>query len=125
MFPYYADVRDFVLRYVWKKAGPFGGLRVLKDDGVVEGDCRNFALTVAWLMAGRSIVVMLLNIIVGNSVLWFCWAKGPHMALWDNGSGWICSSHRDWLKRTPNTRLLPLQPVFLALLILIAWFFGG
>lgn len=119
------QVSDFVQRFTWAKQGPLQGLKTLEGAGPVRGDCRNFALTVAWIMAGRSTIVMLLNILVGNSVLWFCWAKGPHMALWDNGSGWICSSHRDWRKRTPNRRLMPLQPVFLALLISIAWFFGG
>lgn len=102
---------DFVRRFVWTKQGPLQGLRILKEDGPVQGDCRNFALTIAWLASGRSMIVMILNLIIGNTVLWFCWNKGPHMSVWENGNGWICSSFRTWHQKSPNIRLLPLQPV--------------
>lgn len=102
---------DFISRYVWKKLGPFDGFRILKGDGPVYGDCRNFALTIAWLSSGRSVFQMLLNMLVGNTVLWFCWNKGLHMSVWDHDEGWICSIHRSWLQKSPNVRIMPLHPI--------------
>ena len=115
-----AQYVEFVSRFEWAKQGPLGGLKILRAKGPIQGDCRNFALTIAWIAAGHSVVVMLLNILVGNTVLWFCWNKGPHMSVWENGEGWICSSHRAWRKRSPNTRILPLQPILMGILIAIS-----
>lgn len=75
--------------------------RILKDSGQVWGDCEDYALTLVWLRAGRSIWRFWLALLTFKAVLWQC--KSPngvgHVVVWCRGYGWT-----DNMMQRPMTR---------------------
>ena len=112
-------VAGFAARFTWARMW-FRGFRILRDPGPVTGDCKAFALTVAWLMAGRSVPRMVWHLVICRTVIWAVWSGEGHAATWVRGRGWICNIRPDWRPDCPHRRILPLHPLlFLFPLILI------
>lgn len=107
-------VADIAARFRWRRMW-FRGFRILRQNGPVEGDCKSFALTVAWLMAGRSGLRMVWHLLICRTVIWACWSGEGHAATWVRGKGWTCNIAPAWRPRCPHLRLLPLHPMVLAL----------
>ncbi len=97
------------------------GLRILRDPGPVTGDCKAFAMTVAWLLAGRSLPRMAWHLLTFRSVIWLCLspAGGLHVALWHRGRGWACSVQPVFSTRTPNRLLMPARALAAPLIIAV------
>lgn len=107
-------VADLSARFRWRRMW-LRGLRILRAPGPVEGDCKAFALTVAWLMAGRSGLRMAWHLLTFRTVIWFAWAGEFHACTWVHRRGWTCNIVPAWRDRCPHLRLLPLHPIVLAL----------
>lgn len=84
--------------------------------GWLSGDCDDFALTAAWLLAGRSIWRMLWWIATFRLMPWSTVTEwgAPHMALWVRGRGWICNIHPEFGPCRHRLRLPYILPLFLA-----------
>ena len=74
-----------------------------------KGDCEDFALTVAWILAGESWLGLVMDMLLFRSVVWLGRADNgePHAFLWRRGEGWIDNIHPEWHNRTPHTKWLP------------------
>lgn len=92
----------------------------LIDQPPHQGDCEDFALTVAWLIAG-SWLRFWWGVLTFRFVFWQSWARGdrksPHIALWVRGKGWIDNIHPAFGPRRHPLRW-PLLPPALALILL-------
>jgi predicted transglutaminase-like cysteine proteinase len=64
--------------------------RILTGDGPVQGDCEDYALTLIWLIEGRSMFRFWWALVTFRYVLWHC--RSPqgegHAVLWMRGAGW-------------------------------------
>lgn len=95
----------------------------------VDGDCNDFALTMAWDLAGRNLIKFLIHLIIGKSVIWWVWSEyngivPKHVALYHRGKGWIDSNHIEWRDKHLQTHLalpLTLPPFIIWLLCRIIW----
>ena len=112
-------VADFAARFTWARSG-LRGLRILRQPGPVQGDCKAFALTVAWLLAGQSLPRMAWHMATFRTVMWLVWSTGGalHVTTWHRSRGWICNVYPDWRPATPHRRLFPgralIAPLILA-----------
>ena len=90
-------------------------------DGRIRGDCEDFALTLAWRLAGESWFRLLWHLLSLKSVIWHVTSVqkdgsrgGGHVALWHRGSGWADNIYPAWKGSTPHTRRFPwLLPLLL------------
>lgn len=99
-------VLEFASRFSWKRSW-LSGFKVLKESGKVEGDCKSFALTTSWLLAGKSYTKMVLDALTLKTVIWLCWSKELHAATYNREKGWICNIHPVWNSKSQNTRIMP------------------
>lgn len=69
-----SEVKDFIQRFVYKpdKKGLFGGQwRILDTDlDAPEGDCEDFALTIAWIMADKKLFPFIRSILNKDVQIW-------------------------------------------------------
>lgn len=84
------------------------------------GDCEDFALTAAYLLAGGW-GRFWWGVVSFRFVFWMVWARGdraaPHVALWVRGAGWIDNIH-PWF----GARMHPLRwPIPAPLLAVLMW----
>lgn len=100
---------DLRAHFVYKADRRFGGWRLLAN-APYAGDCEDFALTAAWIMAGRSRLRLIWWIITCRAVFWFVRAEGSgetHWTLWLRGHGWTCNIYPTWQPKTRHRRLFP------------------
>lgn len=112
-----SPVDDFIHSFSYKPDGPFGGWKI-----TWIGDCEDFALTLAYIMAGRSKRRLIWNILTFRVVFWFTLSVGrdrPHWVLWVRGHGWIDNIVRVFREEPLHRRLFPL-PVLPAVFALTA-----
>jgi hypothetical protein len=77
----------------------------------IEGDCEDFALTSAFILAGQSKLRLIWGILTLRFVFWFGradWNGETHWMLWARGHGYTCNIHMGWAATTPHRRLLPV-----------------
>jgi hypothetical protein len=113
-----AEIEGFAERFTWVRMW-LGGFRILRDPGPVQGDCKSFALTVAWLIAGRSVLRMVWQMLTLRTVIWVCWSGELHAATWVRGGGWICNIFPAFAPHPGNIRLFPV-PALMPLVALIS-----
>ena len=78
--------------------------RILRAPGPIEGDCEDYALTLIWLLAGRSLWRFWWGLLSLRYVLWFCRVGGEgHMVLWVRGHGWTDNLTRHFAEHLPKT----------------------
>lgn len=111
------SLHDFMQRYKYKLGHVFiDGWRIVER----EGDCDDFALTIAYYLAGESIWKLLWNVLTFKTIFWL--AKSPkngfwprHTILYHRGFGYIDSSFNNIAfmpKPYPNRLIFPwLFPV--------------
>lgn len=110
-------LRDFTYR----ADGRLDRWQVATEPGQVWGDCEDFALALAWRLAGGSWPRFLWHLLICKSVIWHCRTPqgGAHAALWHRGAGWACNVYPAWRQATPNRRRWPwLLPLVLVKLLL-------
>ena len=106
--------------------GAFDAWRVPSHLGPVRGDCEEFALALAFRLAGRSWPRFLWHLATFKSVIWQCTtAQGVgHAALWHRGAGWADNIFPTWGAHCRHKRrfpyVLPLLAIKLALGALVA-----
>ena len=114
--------RDFTYRL----DGGLDAWRVPAHLGPVRGDCEEFALALAFRLAGRSWPRFFWHLASLKSVIWQCTtAQGVgHAALWHRGAGWADNIFPTWGARCRHKRrfpyVLPLLAIKLALGALVA-----
>ena len=112
-FTYLADGR----LDAWRIHGP----------GPVVGDCEDFALTLAWRLAGESWWRFLWHLVILKSVVWYGTSPrgAGHAMLWHRGAGWSCNIFPAWAPDTGNRKRFPgpfpLVLFKLALAAISAW----
>ena len=112
------EVTIFSAMFKWTK-DKFPSWRLLKN-APYEGDCEDYAMTVAWLVAERSKLRLMWHVLTWQSVFWFGLSRGgrnPHTFLWNHGRGWIDNIFPQWSSVCRHTRIMPfniIPYVFLA-----------
>jgi hypothetical protein len=106
-FRYRADARD---RWTLLDSPPF------------EGDCEDFALTAAWMIAGGWWRFWW-GVVTCRFVFWMVWAEDPagreaHCALWVRGLGWIDNIYPSFGARMHRLRWPVLAPLLAMTLLL-------
>jgi len=93
---------------------------ILDDpQGSLEGDCDDYALTVAWLLAGKSRFKLFLGILFCRYVLWYCtYDVGGHIILRYKGR-WVDNIQKVFFEELPSNYKLKFP--FLSLFGLYAW----
>lgn len=97
--------------------GRFDHWRMLRPTlaGRLEGDCEDFALTLAFRLAEQSWLRFWWHQITVRTVLWHCTTSSGvgHVVLWHRGAGWADNIADTWQTRTPHRRWFPyLLPMF-------------
>lgn len=114
--------------FTYRADGRFDHWRLVRPilSGRLEGDCEDFALTLAFYIAGRSWPRFWWHQITGKSVIWYCkTSKGVgHAVLWHRGAGWADNIFPAWQDRTPHRRLIPFVPPLIALKLLAGLVFS-
>jgi hypothetical protein len=92
--------------------------RVL-DETDPRGDCEDYALTVAYIVAGGSWRRFWLDQFLGRAQVWAgkLPGGGGHAALWYRGRGWIDNTTGEWRAEPPLRRWFPVVPPLLAILM--------
>lgn len=109
---------QFRHRFKYKKDA-FPDFRIL-DREPWAGDCKDYATTMAWLVAGKSRWKMWRNILTFRSIFWVVLSNGRnrfHMVLWHRGKGYTDNIADYWGRRTPHRRLFPANIVPVGLMI--------
>lgn len=97
------------------------GIKDLRIDTI--GDCRTYALTTAYIMAGHSRILALLQVIFFRHWIWFVITpKGElHTATYRPGKGWACNIYRE-LGKLRHWPIFPINPTLIAAAI-AAWYY--
>lgn len=103
-------------RFSYRRDGRFDLWRFLAPRGPVEGDCEDFALTLARDLAGGAWWRFWWHQVTFRSVIWYVITdRGEgHAALWHRGAGWACNIYPRWQPLRHSRRF----PYVLPLLIL-------
>jgi len=108
--------------FIYRSDGRFDHWRVMRPTlaGRLEGDCEDFALTLAYRIAGRSWARFWWHQITGKSLIWFCKTSSGvgHAVLWHRGAGWADNIHPQWQPRTPHRLWFPYLLPLIALKLL-------
>ncbi len=115
--------------FIYHADGALDSWRVLRHDphGFLVGDCEDFALALAFRLAGQSWPRFLWHLVICKSVIWhtISQAGNPHAVLWHRGAGWADNISPHWTPATPHKRrfpyLFPLWVLKLAAGPLFAW----
>lgn len=78
--------------------------------GAVRGDCEDFALALAFRLAGRSWWRLAVDLATHRTVIWHCLSRGAgrgHAVLWHRGAGWADNICPTWRAETPHERVFP------------------
>ncbi|MFD1342870.1 hypothetical protein [Litorisediminicola beolgyonensis] len=117
---------QFVYRPDPEMIGPWKIMR--PEGGFLRGDCEDYALTLAFELAGRSRLRFWWHLLTLRSVIWATRSarRGvPHAALWHRAEGlslkgrWADNITGEWRERTPHTRLIPIPAPLVALFMLL------
>jgi hypothetical protein len=107
-------VDEFLRKYKYKKTIVFllGWKNI--ERAPYEGNCTDFAWTVALLEAG-SVWKLVWWTLTLRAVFWLTWSEkntvAPrHTILYVRGKGYIDSTYRYWRPNAIHTRVLPLLP---------------
>lgn len=97
--------RDFTYERDWM----LDAWVIRRSLGRLTGDCEDFALVLAWRLAGRSWRRFLWHLLTCKSVIWHCTstAGGGHAVLWHRGAGWADNMAPYWARCTPHRRRFP------------------
>lgn len=89
--------------------------RVLRGRDGVIGDCEDFALTLAWRLAGQSWLRFWWHLFTLKSVVWYSKTVGSgtaHAVLFHRGVGWADNIYPQWRPKTLHKKVFPfLAPV--------------
>lgn len=113
-----AALRDLRRRFTYRPDGGLDRWRILRAPaGPLVGDCEDYALTLAWILAGKSLARFWLDLVLCRSVIWFCLSpRGRgHAMLWRRGRGWSDNIYRGWSPRPRHRRLFPMLAPLVAL----------
>lgn len=113
-----AAVRDLRRRFTWRRDQGGDRWRILTAPaGALVGDCEDYALTLAWILAGRSRRGLWRDVILLRSVVWFCVTERGegHAMLWRRGLGWSDNIYRGWSATPRHRRRFPVVAPLLAL----------
>jgi predicted transglutaminase-like cysteine proteinase len=69
-------LKELNLKFVYKKDGKIDVWRILDGDGVWEGDCEDYSLTLIWLLSDRNIIKFLWGILTFKYLIWY--VKSPN-----------------------------------------------
>jgi len=112
----------FVANFQWKQ-DKFPNLRILKSPPFI-GDCKDFAITVAWICAGQSVLRMIWNLLTWQTVIWVTLSSRNgvlHAITWHHGRGWIDNVFPTWGSTPRHTLILPYNIAPLVTLAALFW----
>lgn len=120
------ELADFIARYRWRADARdnWNLLDSPSSDGLFHGDCEDFALTVLWLMAGRSWLRVWWLVLTFQAMIWNVRAPSgeTHAILWMRGHGWIDNIFPWWSDQCLHRRRFPyLAPILAATLLVKGW----
>lgn len=96
-------LKDLNSRFVYKADRNDEWTILSKPEGTLEGDCDDYALTVAWHMSSKSELKMIWNFLRGKFMLWNMTYNGePHIALRSNKL-WIDNIQKRWVETLPSS----------------------
>lgn len=117
------NLKEFRDRYVYKGESKEHWSVLTADQGPLEGDCEDYALTALWYVAGRSWFRFWLLQVTGQACIWHTNFRSipdtGHAVLWVRGRGWTDSYFQDWQTSTPHRKLFPYIAPFVALKLLV------
>lgn len=121
---------DLARGFTYRADGALDTWRIHKGPGPVVGDCEDFALALAWRLAGSSWLRFLWHLISCKSVIWHCELIGGvgHAVLWHRGAGWADNVYPAWAGQTRHRRrfpwVMPFPLIKLSLAPVFAWING-
>ena len=86
------------------------------SEGTLNGDCEDFAITVAYRIANNSIILLFWHILIFKSVIWYAHTAGgvSHAVLYHRGYGYCDNILPEWVAKTPHKKKFPfLLPMVL------------
>lgn len=105
-----ATLAQLRIDFEYRADGALDAWRVPARRGPVRGDCEEFALALAFRLAGRSWLRFVWHLVTFQTVIWHCAARGSgrgHVALWHRGAGWADNIYPAWAARTRHRRRFP------------------
>lgn len=117
---YLDDLEDFVSRFVWTQDG-IDTYRILSaPKGKLRGDCDDFAVTVLWMVDGRSMWRFWWSLITFRAILWRVKGEGfaSHMVLYHRKWGYIDNQNPEFGENR-HTRRYPVPLPIVAIKMLM------
>lgn len=112
-FRYIGDERQYGKREKWKI--------MRAEEGPLEGDCEDFALTVLWNIADKSMWKFWWLVCTFQAMIWFTKTErgNGHAMLWYRGR-WVDNIYSTWSDKPRHPRYFPYVAPLMALKMLIA-----
>ena len=99
------ELQAFIYRFVGKKDKWLDSFRILSaPEGLLFGDCDDFACTALWIQADKSLWRFWFWLLIGRARIWRSWSVNgvPHAVLWVKDVGYIDNLAPEWAEMTPH-----------------------
>ena len=117
------NLKELRARYVYKGETKEHWSVLTTEEGPLEGDCEDYALTALWYVANRSWFRFWWLQVTGQACIWQANFKrvpgAGHAVLWVRGCGYTDSYYQDWQPSTPHRKIFPYIAPFVALKLLV------
>lgn len=117
------NLEEFEKKFAYKP-DTVDSWRNLTYENPPAGDCDDYAVTVAYLLADKSWFKFWFDVLFFRSVFWWGYAStgSKHLMLWRWGKGWTDNIYKGWSKKNPNKHRFPMILPFAAIKMLIGKF---
>lgn len=103
---------DLNQRFVWTADGKVDTWRILSEpQGALRGDCDDYAVTVGWILAGKSMSRFWMDVVTLKAVYWFVKSDKNnvgHLVLKYRGLGYIDNIYPYWRPETSHRKKFPM-----------------
>lgn len=104
-------LKRFVQRFMYVPEKKDSYRLLLDEDGLLMGDCDDFALTASYIMSGEKKWKMWWNLITFQHVIWSCKSHtsgNRHAVLWVRGEGWIDNIYPYFRDKSIHKKVVPM-----------------
>ena len=117
------ELNDLTSRFVWTKDRGDSWRILSAQEGPLEGDCDDFAVTALWITEGCSMWRFWWALLTFRAVLWVVKGKSfaSHVVLYHRDHGWIDNQNLTWGANRDKLRYPVLFPIAIIKMAIGRW----